>query len=78
MGSIQIMKKYIKVRMFKKDTVYTMFTINDKGIEMLDVVVEKTDHEKEVIIVREICDVYLYTLTFKQAEEQLLQQVFNV
>ena len=77
MGSVQTMTKYIKPKMFKKNTVYTMVTFTSDGMETLDVLVESVDNEKQIIIVRELCDVYCYTLTFKEASERLLQQVYR-
>ena len=71
------MRKYIKRNFYKKDTVYTMFTFKSDGIEILDVIVEVVDHSKEVIIVRELCDVYQYTLAFADASERLLHQVYS-
>ena len=72
------MKKYIHPKMFKKNTVYTMITFTKEGLETLDVLVENVDQEKEIIIVREVCDKYTYTLDFKNAKDRLLQQVYNV
>jgi len=71
------MRKYIKRNFYKKDTVYTMFTFKSDGIEILDVIVEVVDHSKEVIIVRELCEVYNYTIPYQEAENRLLQQVYS-
>lgn len=76
-GTISSMTKYIKPKMFKKNTVYTMITFTPDGMETLDVLVESVDNENQIIIVREICDVYKFTLTFTNASERLLQQVYR-
>ena len=71
------MKKYIKPKMFKKLRVYTLITFTKDGLELMDVTVEKIDKDIEIIIVRELCDVYTYSLTYDQAKERLLEQVYR-
>lgn len=63
--------------MFKKSTVYTLITFNEKGLELMDVTVEKVDQDAEIMIVRELCDVYTYSLSFSDANERLLEQVYR-
>lgn len=70
------MKKYIKPRMLKVKSVYTMFTFKKVSIVIEDVVVESYDLLTETVIVRALCDTTLTTLTVEQAENQLyLEQV---
>lgn len=71
------MKKYIKVKILKKLTVYNLFTMNDKGIELMPVTIEHDDPINEVVIVRQLADVYCYTLSYQDAESRLLQEVFD-
>ena len=71
------MKKYIKPKMFKKLRVYTLITFTKYGLELMDVTVERMDQDTNVIIVRELCDVYTYSLSINDAKERLLEQVYR-
>lgn len=77
MKGIQIMTKYIKVRFYKKYAVYTLFIFNAHSIEMVDVTLEKNDQEKEILIVRELCGLYEYTITYQDAQKRLLEKVYH-
>lgn len=68
------MKKYIKPRFLKVGSVYTMFTFKKVTIEMQDVVIQNYDVLNDVVIVRALCDVTLFTLSTEQAEQQLYHE----
>lgn len=68
-------KKYTLPKLLKKLTVYTWINYKaDGSIECMDVTLDHIDELNQVVIARELCGLYQFTLTLDDAYKQLYHE----